>query len=122
MQDPPSPVIILGLAISHVRDAREHSSAFATRLTIAALQLVKRALEVSSASEAAERARLQALLGEEGEAEQLNRRLCALIRSGALTGSSPGLASHLRATALEKLAIDQPSYAAYRRVLDLSEE
>ncbi len=118
MQDPPSPAIIIDLAIAQLSDDSQERSRFATRLTTAALELVKRALALSPASDAAEHARLTALLNEDADLEALNRRLCALIRDGALDVSSPGLAAHLRATTLEKLAIDQPTYAAYRRALN----
>ena len=86
----------------------------------AARQLVERAMRLSPASDAAEQARLKVLLGEDGDLKQLNRRLCALIRNGALTLATPGLAAHLRATTLEKLAVDQPTYAAYRRAIESS--
>ena len=36
--------------------------------------------------------------------------------------STPGLAGHLRATALEKLAVDQPNYSAYRRAVEQQEK
>jgi hypothetical protein len=91
---------------------------FEMRLTTAALQLVRRAMELAPASDAAEHERLSALLVETGDLEQLNRRLCALIRDGTYLLSTPGVAAHLRATTLEKLAIDQPTYASYRRALE----
>jgi hypothetical protein len=88
------------------------------RVTLSALQLVRRALDLAPVSDAAERARLAALLGREGELEALNRALCDRIRAGEMDLSTPGLLQHLRATALEKLAVDQPSYPAYRRALE----
>lgn len=113
MQDPPSASVIAGLARSS-----EAGSKFEDRLVAAAVQLVERAAALAPASDKAETERLSALLGESGELEQLNRRLCKMISDGAMTLSSSGLAAHLRATAMEKLAIDQPSYAAYRRALN----
>lgn len=122
MQDHPSAAAILTHAIAHLREKTlptlEGRAQFEMRVTIAALQLVERSLELAPASDAAERVRLTALLGEEGDLDTLNRRLCEAIRTGAMTLSTPGLAAHLRATALEKLAVDQPSYAAYRRALE----
>lgn len=119
MQDPPSPAAILGLVIAQLgapgdADARGR---FEMRVTLAALQLVRRAFLLAPASDAAEQRRLAALLGEAGECEALNRRLCARIQDGSLTLASLGLAQHLRATAMEKLAIDQPTYAAYQQAL-----
>jgi hypothetical protein len=54
------------------------------------------------------------LLGEQGDLETLNRRLCARIAAGEIGLSTPGLVDHLWQTTLDKLAIDQPNYAAYR--------
>jgi hypothetical protein len=119
MQDHPSAERILDMAIAHLRDAvapkLEGRALFEMRVTLSALSLVRRTLELTGESDAAERTRLEALLGETGDLETLNRRLCELIRAGALDLDSPGLEAHLRATALEKLAVDQPSYSAYRR-------
>jgi len=116
----PSPAAILELAIAQLNGVELNGARakFEMRLTIAAMQLVKRALELGPANDAAEHERLSALLVESGGLEHLNRRLCALIRDGALGLSSPAVAAHLRATTLEKLAIDQPTYAAYRRALE----
>lgn len=118
MQDPPSSAVILDLAIAQLSETGEARSKFETRMAAAALELVKRAMALAPASDAAEQTRLAALLGEADELEALNRSLCERIRSGALTLESPGMAAHLRATAMEKLAIDQPSYAAYKRALE----
>lgn len=121
MQDSPSPAVILDLAIAQLKDIELNGGArakFEVRLTMAAMQLVGRAMELAAKTDAAEHERLSALLVETGSLEQLNRRLCALIRDGALGLSSPAVAAHLRATTLEKLAIDQPTYAAYRRALE----
>lgn len=121
MQDHPSPQAILAIAIAHLRDnvlpALDARAKFDMRVTISALLLVERTLALEPASEAAERARLEALLGQQGGLEELNRALCARIRSGACDLATPGLAAHLRATAMEKLAIDQPNYSAYRQAL-----
>lgn len=120
MQDPPSPSTILGLAIAQLNaiDPSSSRAKFEMRMATAALQLVQRALDLAPAAESAERQRLIKLLGTEGDVETLNRSLCALIRSGEITVSNKSLAAHLRATTMEKLAVDQPNYAAYRRALE----
>lgn len=121
MQDNPSPQAILAIAIAHLRDTvlldLDGRAKFDMRVTIRALQLVERTLTLTPASDAAERARLEALLDKAGTLEELNRMLCARIREGACDLATPGLAAHLRATAMEKLAVDQPTYSAYRRAL-----
>ena len=120
MQDPPSSSVIVELANAHSQTAERRK--FEMRMTFAALELAQRAAALAGAGEARERERLAALLGETGELQHLTKRLCALIRDGVLTLSSPGVAAHLRATTMEKLAVDQPSYAAYRRALERSQE
>lgn len=118
MQDPPSIDVMLTLA--QAEDERQ-ASKFTLRLLTAARELVQRATALSPASDAAERERLVTLLREEGDLDHLNRMLCARIRDGLLTLNAPGLAPHLRATTMEKLAIDQPAYTAYARALDRTE-
>jgi hypothetical protein len=119
MQDNPQPEQILDIAIAHLRDnvlpTLSGRAVFDMRVTISALELVRRSIALTPESDAAERERLAALLGQDGDLEALNRALCERIASGALDLQTPGLAAHLRATALEKLAVDQPNYSAYRR-------
>lgn len=123
MQDHPSPDTIREWANALIKDADPASarSKFETRMAAAALDLVKRAAELQRGFDFKELIRLTALLDEKGDLHALNRQLCEHIRDGALTVSSPGLVAHLRATTMEKLAIDQPSYAAYRRALETGE-
>lgn len=95
--------------------------AFQARVAANALETVLRELEHHPQSDAAERVRLLALLGDDAQPddtlEAMNWRLCALIREGRLTPESPGLMAHLWQTTLEKLAIDQPNYSGYRAAL-----
>ena len=39
------------------------------------------------------------------------------VRNGAIDAQNPALRAHLWASTLDKLAIDQPAYAPYRRAL-----
>lgn len=122
MQDHPSAIAVLDIAIAHLRDNTlpdlKGRAAFDMRVTLNALQLVRRTLALTPESDAAERARLEALLGEAGDLDSLNRALCARVEAGEMDLATPGLVAHLRATALEKLAVDQPSYSAYRRATE----
>lgn len=122
MQDEPSAADILDGAISHLNDnvlpGLDARAKFEMRVTLSALALVRRTLALTLESDAAERARLEALLGTPGDLPTLNRLLCEKIRDGALTLESAGVAAHLRATAMEKLAVDQPNYGAYKRALE----
>lgn len=114
MQDEPSAAVIRHL----VALSQGVRGKFEERLAVAALELAHRDETLTPESNAAERARLIALLGEDGDLVQLNRALCELIRDGAMTLAHPELLAHLRATTMEKLAVDQPTYAAYRRALE----
>lgn len=120
MQDQPTPARILELAIAQLNgvDVASPRAKFETRMVASALQLVQRAMTLQETSDAQEHARLAALLEEPGDLETLNRLLCVRIRNGELTLNTPALAAHARATTMEKLAIDQPSYASYRRALE----
>jgi hypothetical protein len=95
----------------------EGRTAFHARVAANALAIVERQLALAPEAESAERERLRALLGRDGELAELNRELCARIRSGQLGLHTPGLALHLRETTLAKLAVDQPKYSGYRRAL-----
>lgn len=87
-------------------------TAYHARVAINALRIAERELADGPRADAAERGRLAALLGaSEGDLEELNRAACAAIRGGELTASSPGLIDHLLATAIDKVAIDQPNYS-----------
>jgi hypothetical protein len=54
------------------------------------------------------------MLGSLGE---LNRTLADRIAKGEIDLQTPGLADHLWQTTMDKLAVDQPSYASYKREL-----
>ena len=58
---------------------------------------------------------LRELLHTDGSLEQLNSLLSSRIAAGELSLQTPGLAAHLWASTLAKVAIDQPTYASYRR-------
>jgi hypothetical protein len=121
VQDQPSAIELLRAVRSFIEDQAirrlEGSAAFHARIAANALAIVERGLELGPAQEAAERNRLEALLGRTGSLDELNRELCRRIRSGEMNLDTPGLAAHLRETTIAKLAVDQPRYAAYRRAM-----
>jgi hypothetical protein len=90
-------------------------TAFHARVAANALGIVARELERGPQSASDEKHRLAALLGHDGTLEDLNRELCARIRSGDVTLATPGLAEHLTVTTREKVAIDQPGYSGLKR-------
>jgi hypothetical protein len=91
--------------------------AFKLRVAINMLDLVTRQLKLEQGSDAAELARLSKLLGMHGSLGELNRVLADQIAKGEVDLQTPGLADHLWQTTMDKLAVDQPSYASYKREL-----
>jgi hypothetical protein len=122
MQDEPTPTELIKAVADFLRNdiapAIGGHSAFKLRVAINALDLVTRQLALESSSDAAEAERLSQLLGRQGLLEELNRVLARKIASGEADLQTPGLAEHLWQTTMDKLAVDQPNYAAYRRELD----
>ena len=91
---------------------------FHARVAANVLGIVQRELELGAATDESERERLNALLDRDGSLEALNQDLCERIRRGELGTDDAALTDHLWRTTLGKLAIDQPSYAAYQRALE----
>jgi hypothetical protein len=91
--------------------------AFKLRVAINILDLVTRQLTQEEGSDAAELDRLRALLGMDGSVLDLNRALAERIAKGEVDLATPGLAEHLWQTTMDKLAVDQPNYASYKREL-----
>jgi len=121
MQDEPTPEELITAVATFLRNdiTPEISGhdAFKLRVAINALDLVRRQLALEGASSAAEAARLTQLLGMQGSLGDLNRALAERIANGDLDLQTPGLAEHLWQTTMDKLAVDQPNYASYRREL-----
>jgi Domain of unknown function (DUF6285) len=122
MQDEPTPEELIKAVADFLRgevapDISGHN-AFKLRVAINALDLVTRQLGLAQVGEAAEAARLAQLLGTRGSLDELNRTLADRIAKGELDLQTPGLADHLWQTTMDKLAVDQPNYASYKRELD----
>jgi Domain of unknown function (DUF6285) len=121
MQDEPTPAELIKAVADFLRSeiapAIKGHNAFKLRVGINALDLVTRQLSLADASDATEAARLKALLGIDGSLLELNRALSEKIARGELDLQTPGLADHLWQTTMDKLAVDQPNYASYKREL-----
>jgi Domain of unknown function (DUF6285) len=121
MQDEPTPEELIKAVADFLRDdiAPEISghNAFKLRVSINALDLVTRQLTLEQDSDAGEVARLSQLLGMQGSLTELNRTLADRIAKGELDLQTPGFAEHLWQTTMDKLAVDQPNYASYKREL-----
>jgi hypothetical protein len=122
MQDEPTPTELIKAVADFLRNdiapVISGHHAFKLRVAINALDLVTRQLTLEQGSDAAESARLSRLLGMQGSLTELNRALGDRIAKGELDLETAGLADHLWQTTMDKLAVDQPNYASYKRELD----
>ncbi len=83
---------------------------FKTRVTVNVLSTLRRELELRDAQAAAERARLAAILGHDGDVEALSNELSERIRSGAIAIDDPALRAHVRQSLADALAINNPKW------------
>jgi Domain of unknown function (DUF6285) len=97
---------------------------YMARVARNALGIVLREMEFSAQADRDAVARLQSLLGLQGDLATLEAALRARLRDGSMKPDTPGLLEHLRLQTLDRLAIDQPRYrhelrgAACRRAVD----
>ena len=97
-------------AIAWLEDASAPVEGFHRKVAANALGIVRRELMQWPAAEAAAVARMGAILGREGDYATLNVALAEALRQGAVSAEDPAVFDHLRRTALDTLAIDQPRY------------
>jgi hypothetical protein len=121
MQDQPTPVEIMGAVAEFLRTVvaveANARTAFVARVAANALEISRRHLTIGLAAEAQELDRLEAILGRKGSLADLTTEFSERISTGELGLESPGVADQLWAATLAKLAVDQPTYSAYRAVL-----
>ncbi|CUU20449.1 hypothetical protein ABIB94_000653 [Bradyrhizobium sp. JR7.2] len=121
MQDEPTPTELTKAVADFLRNditpLISGHQAFKLRVAVNILDLVTRQLTQEEGSDAKEVERLRALMGMDGSVTDLNRALAERIATGEIDLATPGLAEHLWATTMDKLAVDQPNYASYKREL-----
>jgi hypothetical protein len=121
MQDEPTPIELTKTVADFLRHdiapLISGHQAFKLRVAINILDLVTRQLTQEEGSDAKEVERLRALLGMDGSVTELNGALAERIAKGEVGLATPGLAEHLWQTTMDKLAVDQPNYASYKREL-----
>ena len=121
MQDEPRPTEILTAVAKFLRETAAPAAsghlAFNLRVCANALEMSRRQIEDDPPAAAAEQARLVGLMKTEGDLATLNAELCRRIAAGEMGLETPGLAEHLWAVTLAKLAVDQPTYWGYRAAL-----
>ncbi|UWU95134.1 DUF6285 domain-containing protein [Bradyrhizobium sp. CB1015] len=125
MQDEPTPTELTKSVADFLRNditpLISGHQAFKLRVAINILDLVTRQLTREAGSDAEEVERLRTLLDIDGSVMELNRALAERIAKGEIDLATPGLAEHLWATTMDKLAVDQPNYASYKRELGRAE-
>lgn len=89
-------------------------AAFHARVAVNALRIVERELRLAPQADARAADRLADLLCRHGSVDTLNRELCARIQAGEIDLATPGLLEHLKASVMDRLAIEQPGYGSYR--------
>ncbi|MBI3758947.1 MAG: hypothetical protein HY269_04240 [Deltaproteobacteria bacterium] len=111
MPDAPT---LLSAAVKYLEDellpSLEGYHRFKTRVTANVLNTVRRELEMRGAQAEAERMRLIAILGHDGEVDALSLELSQRIRSGAIDLDDPALRAHLRQSVADALAINNPKW------------
>jgi hypothetical protein len=92
----------------------EGQPAFHLRVATNALAIVERTLAEGGEMDSAELARLQTLVGDDGDLVELNERLAARIRDGDLADDKDAVLDHLRRTVLDKVRLANPRYLVPR--------
>ncbi|KQS03674.1 hypothetical protein ASG11_04965 [Sphingomonas sp. Leaf357] len=117
MQDRPAPDALLDIVEEFLRSRvlpeTSGHTAFHLRVAINVLALVRREITLAPGLESDERDRLIALIGGDADTVALNAALCDAIADGRLDSEDKTLHAHLWQTTLEKMAVDQPRYAAF---------
>lgn len=114
----PDAAILLEAAVKYLEEelmpTLEGYHRFQTRITVNVLNTVRREMALAATQDAAEHARLAALLGHDGEADDLNRELTQRIRSGTIPIDDPALRDHVRQSLTEALSINNPKWLKRR--------
>ena len=126
MNDTPTPAELLAAVSRFMRDevmpVLTGATAYQARVAANMLDIASRQWALAPAQDAEELQRLRTLLGSDVDLSEGNRLLCEHLAADSLTLATPGMADHLWRTTLAKLAVDQPSYDTYRRLLAPSED
>jgi len=111
----PTSTELAGAVAAWIEDLRPRlgaRDAFLARVAINALGVVQREMAQGREAQAKAEDRLRALLDQPGAYAELNAKLSDRLRAGTLAWDTPGLFAALRDEVQDRLAIDQPGYAA----------
>lgn len=113
-QSMPSAPVLLTAAVKYLEEELLPTLSgyhrFQIRVTANVLNIVRRELELREAQSGAERERLRALVGHDGDTERLNAELSEMIRSGAIDLNDVNLRAHVRQSLADALAINNPKW------------
>lgn len=87
------------------------ASPFALRVAKNALEIADRDMTLGPIADARAAERIRALGLEGTDRDTLDRALVEAIRAGVIAPDDARLLAHMKASALDSLAIDQPKYA-----------
>lgn len=122
MQDTPRDTELLAAVAEFLRrdvvPALDGSLQFQTRVAANVVDRVLRGLEQPGSQAEEERQRLETMLDMAGDIPTLTQMLCDRIAAGEITRDTPGLTDFLWWVTCNKLSVDQPRYAGYRRALE----
>ena len=114
MQDRPTAIELLEaireFLEQDVMPAVEGRVQFHSRVAINALGMLERELRLGPELDAAERARLGALLGHDADVAALTSELAARIRDGSLDDTRDEVIAAVRASVRSKLLVANPDY------------
>lgn len=102
---------------SEVATVTRGRTGFLARVASNALDIALRELALGDAHRARQRERLRALLGRDGDLATLKVALCERLRDARLALDAPGLATYLRESVANQVAIDQPGYSGLKIAL-----
>ena len=113
-QSTPKAAILLEAAVKYLETelmpTLDGYHRFQTRVTVNVLNTLRRELVLRGAQAEAERARLVAMLGHDGDVETLSVELAERIRAGAIANDDPALRAHVRQSLADALAINNPKW------------
>ena len=104
-----------------LRQELEGRHKFMSLVAANSLGIVERELTHAAAFRSAEQAGLAKVLGQQGSLGTLRQVLADALQSGEMPLSTPGLATHLRNTAVNQLMIDQPTYSGLSNARKLAD-
>lgn len=106
----PTAAEIVAAVARWLEDGAPGGAGFHGKVAANALGIVARELDLGPPAKRRAIERLAALTGKAGSVAELEGVLCAMIERGAVPLTDPALIEHLRETARDRLAIDQPRY------------